>query len=184
MEPQIDAPVFGALADLGWFYEFVFAKVPKHGRIVASQPAMSASSIKPEQLRNLKCLGKLNDEERAAFLEFVEPASCEQNTVLFEEGSSGNCMYLILEGQMRVFTRKKGKIVPLTILEAGDAFGDIAMFHGTPRLASVDALRDTRLLKLTASGLKEMTAKCPDLSTALLSSLATSLSQMYQHFRH
>lgn len=145
---------------------------------------MSASGIKPEQLRHVKSLCHLSDEERRAFLEFVQPASCPQNTVLFEEGAKGDCMYFILDGQMRVFTRKKEKVVPLKVLEAGDAFGDIALFNGTPRLASVDALRDSQLLQLTASGLQQMTAKHPQLSNALLRSLATSLSHMYRDFQH
>ena len=143
---------------------------------------MNSSSTKPEQLRIMKCLSRFQDEERPVLLEFVEPVSCGQNTVLFEEGDTGDCMYLILEGQMRVFTRKKGQAVTLKLLEAGDAFGDIALFHHTPRLASVDAVRDSKLLKLTAAGLEKLTASHPGLSAKFLHSLAVSLSQMYRDF--
>lgn len=143
---------------------------------------MNSANIPPEQLRILKCLSRVNDEERAAFLEFVEPTTCAAKTVLFEEGSVGDCMYLILAGQMRVFTRKKGQVVTLKLLDAGDAFGDIALFHGTPRLASVEAVSDSQLLKLDAKGLEKLTAKYPALSAAFLHSLATSLSQMYRDF--
>jgi CRP-like cAMP-binding protein len=143
---------------------------------------MNPSSIKPEQLRILKSLNRFNDEERMAFLDFVEPVSCGQNVVLFEEGDTGDCMYLIREGQMRVFTRKKGQAVTLKLLEAGDAFGDIALFHHTPRLASVDAVRDSQLLKLTTAGLEKLTAKHPGLSAKFLHSLAVSLTQMYRDF--
>ena len=83
---------------------------------------------------------------------------------------------------MRVFTRKKGQVVTLKILDAGDAFGDIALFNNTPRMASVDAVRDSQLLKLTAGGLEQLTAKHPDLSTEFMRALATSLSQMYADF--
>ena len=117
------------------------------------------------------------------FLEFVEPVACGQNTVLFEEGDTGDCMYLILEGQMRVFHRKKGQVVPLRLLESGDSFGDIALFHRTPRLASVEATCDSQLLKLTADGLKKLTAKHPELAAKFLHSLAVSLTQMYRDFR-
>ena len=92
-------------------------------------------------------------------------------------------MYFILEGQMRVFRRKKGKAATLKLLEAGDAFGDIALFHQTPRMAGVDAARDSQLLKLRAGGLEKLTAANPGLSAKFLHSLATSLSQMYQDFR-
>lgn len=117
------------------------------------------------------------------FLAFVEPVTCGHNTVLFEEGDTGDCMYLILEGQMRVFHRKKGQTVPLRLLESGDSFGDIALFHRTPRLAGVEAVRDSQLLKLTSEGLEKLTAKHPDLAAKFLHSLAMSLTQMYRDFR-
>jgi CRP-like cAMP-binding protein len=131
----------------------------------------------------IRCLNRFQDEERLKFLEFAEPVTCGQNRVLFEEGDTGDCMYLILEGQMRVFSRKKGQLVTLRLLEAGDGFGDIALFHHTPRLASVDAVCDSQLLKLTADGLEKLTAKHPDLASKFLHSLAMALSQTYQDFR-
>jgi CRP-like cAMP-binding protein len=136
-----------------------------------------------EELRPLKCLSRFTDEERLRFVGFTEAASCARDTVLFEEGDHGDCMYLILAGQMRVFRRKKGgQIEPLKVLGPGDAFGDIALFHGTPRTASVDALDNTRMLKLTAAGLEKLTAQEPAMSADFLHSLATALTQMYRDF--
>lgn len=143
---------------------------------------MSASETKPEQLRLIKCLSRFNDEELKAFLEFVELAACGENVVLFEQGDIGDCMYFIAEGQLRVFTRKKGNTVTLKVLEAGDAFGDIALFNQTPRLAGVEALRDSRLLRLTAANLEKLAAKNPGLSAKFLQCLAISQAQMYRDF--
>ena len=95
--------------------------------------ARDREAVGSRQLRVLKCLSRLQDEERLSLLDFAEPVTCGQGMVLFEEGDAGDCMYLILEVQMRVFTQKKGQAVTLKLLEAGDAFGDIALFHHTPR---------------------------------------------------
>jgi CRP-like cAMP-binding protein len=147
-----------------------------------AKAVMNSSSIKPEQLRTIKSLNGFEDEERLRLLEFLEPVRCDQNTVLLEEGEPGDCMYFILEGQMRVFHRKKNQNVTVKSLEAGDAFGDIALFNGTPRLASVDAVCDSQLLKLSAAGLAKLAGKHPDLSAKFLRSIAISLSQMYRDF--
>ncbi len=144
---------------------------------------MNPNTVPIEELRPMKCLSRFTDEERLRFVEFTEPATCAKDTVLFEEGDQGDCMYLILAGQMRVFRRKKGgPVEPLKLLGPGDAFGDIALFHGTPRTAGVDALSDSRMLKLTANGLEELTAKEPAISADFLHSLATALTQMYRDF--
>jgi CRP-like cAMP-binding protein len=145
---------------------------------------MSPSEIPAAQLRTTKCLSRFTDADCNAFLGFVELENHPQDTVLFREGDPGDFMYLILEGQVRVFTVKKGKPVALKLLAQGDAFGDIALFNHTPRLASVETVTQSKLLKLTEAKLKQFQASCPAASTTFLQSLAASLTQMYADFRH
>ncbi len=144
---------------------------------------MNTLSISAEQLASVKCLARLQPAEKLTLLELLEPVECAQGSVLFEEGDTGDCMYLIVEGKVRVFTRKRGESVTLKVLDTGEAFGDIALFHHTPRLASVEALADTQLLKLSATSLERLTANHPSISAKFLHSLAVSLSQMYRDFR-
>lgn len=144
---------------------------------------MNASEIKPEQLRIMKCLDRFQEADRQAFLPFLELVNCPQGTVLFEEGDAGDSMFLILEGEMRVFRRHKSQVEGLKRLVPGEAFGDIALFNQTPRLAGIDAAKDSRLLKLTAAQLEKFTAKHPDLSGKFLSSLTALLTQMYSDFK-
>ena len=144
---------------------------------------MDSSSIKPEQLRTIKSLSRCTEEERMAFLEFVELVPCAKGVLLIQEGDEGDCMYFIVAGEMRVFTRKKnGQELTLKMLGAGDAFGDVALFHGSPRMASVDASSDSQLLKLTSDGLDKLRVQQPGIAAEFLHSLATSLSQMYRDF--
>jgi hypothetical protein len=67
---------------------------------------MEKSSIALAQLRNVKSLARLNDSQLVEFLKFVELVPWPQQTILFEEGQPGDCMYFILQGQMRIFSRK------------------------------------------------------------------------------
>jgi CRP/FNR family transcriptional regulator, cyclic AMP receptor protein len=143
---------------------------------------MDKSSITLAQLRQIKSLAGLSDDQLAKFLDFVELVDCPQEAILFEEGQPGNCMYFILHGKVRLFSRKKsGKVVALKELGEGEAFGDIALFHGTTRTASVETALNSRLLQFTAPSLERLYAEHADLSVQFLQALTQSLGQMYSH---
>lgn len=144
---------------------------------------MNTLSISADQLHSIKCLSRLQPAEKLRLLEFLEPEDCAEGEVLFEQGDAGDYMYLILDGKVRVFTRKNGTKVTLKVLETGDAFGDIALFHHTPRLASVEAITNSQLLKLSSAGLERLTASHPGISAKFLHALAVSLTHMYSDFR-
>ena len=146
----------------------------------APYSAMDKANITLAQLRIVKSLARLTDEQLGAFLDFVELEGCPQQKVLFEEGQPGDCLYIVLKGQVRAFTRKKqGEEVTLKVLGEGDAFGDIAVFHETTRKASVEATQDSQLLKLSATSLAKLQAERPAIAAQFLQSLAQSLRQMY-----
>jgi CRP-like cAMP-binding protein len=145
---------------------------------------MNQNDITIEQLRKIKSLARFKDEELLEFLHFVELTTIAHDTELFHEGNPGDAMYLILDGQMQVYTEKPdGEIEILKILQTGEAFGDLALFYHTKRAASVKALKDSQLLKLTAASLENLTAKQAGLASKFLFSMANSLSQMYAHHK-
>lgn len=144
---------------------------------------MNTLSISADQLHSIQCLSRLQPAERLRLLEYLEPTECAEGDVLFEQGDAGDYMYLILEGAIRVFTRKNGAKATLKLLETGEAFGDIALFHHTPRLASVEAISNCQLLKLSSAGLERLTADHPGISAKFLHALAVSLTHMYSDFR-
>jgi CRP-like cAMP-binding protein len=145
---------------------------------------MNQNDITIEQLRKIKSLARFKDEELLEFLHFVELTPIAHDTELFHEGNPGDAMYLILDGQMQVYTEKPdGEIEILKILQTGEAFGDLALFYHTKRAASVKALKDSQLLKLTAASLENLTAKQAGLASKFLFSMANSLSQMYAHHK-
>jgi AAA family ATP:ADP antiporter len=63
---------------------------------------------------------------------------------IFEKGTPGDCMYIIVSGHVRVHDEGH----TLNYLGEGDVFGEMALLDPEPRLASVTATEDTRLLRL------------------------------------
>src|SRR5215469_16423942 len=137
---------------------------------------MDKSTLKPGHLRRIKSLALLNDEQLTAFLDIVDILTCPQSGTLFKEGQPGDSMFLILDGQMRVYTKTRtAEMHFLRMLEAGDAFGEVALLNQTPRSASVEAVRETVLIRITSDALQKLLAEHPALAAQFLYYLARSL---------
>jgi CRP-like cAMP-binding protein len=140
---------------------------------------MNKSTLKPGQLRRIKSLALLSDEQLTAFLDFVEILTCPQSGTLFQEGQPGDSMFLILDGQMRVYSRTRTEEMHfLRMLEAGDAFGEVALLNHAPRSASVEAVRETVLIKMTSDALQKLVSEHPALAAQFLYHLARSFGRI------
>jgi len=64
--------------------------------------------------------------------------------MIFQKGDPGNCMYLIVEGRVRVHDGD----LTLNHLGKNSVFGEMAVLDAEPRVASVSAVEETRLLRL------------------------------------
>jgi len=139
---------------------------------------MEKSSLKPGHLRRIKSLALLNDEQLAAILDYVDVVNCAQATTLFQEGQPGDSMFLILEGQMRVFTTpRSGPPLLLRMLEAGDAFGEVALLNHVARTASVEATQNSVLIKITSSALQRLLTEQPALAAQFLYHVARAVGR-------
>ena len=75
--------------------------------------------------------------------------------LILGEGDSGDSAYMIQSGACRAFRTVDGRQETLATMQAGDAFGEMALLLDEPRAASVEAIEDTTLLVLDKKTLKE-----------------------------
>lgn len=139
---------------------------------------MDKSNLKPGHLRRIKALALLTDEQLAAFLNYVEVMVCERSMTLVQEGQPGDSMFLILEGQMRVYIKTRGgAVIFLRMLAAGDAFGEVALLNQTARSASVEVVQNSVLLKITSASLNQLIAEQPSAAAPFLHHLARTMGR-------
>jgi EAL domain-containing protein (putative c-di-GMP-specific phosphodiesterase class I) len=72
-----------------------------------------------------------------------------ENEMIFREGESGDCAYLIESGQVLVFLVKDGVEAPLKTLGPGEIFGEMSMIDNSLRSASCRAVTEVSLVTVT-----------------------------------
>ncbi len=82
---------------------------------------------------------------------------------LFTEGESGDAMYVVDRGRLRVFRGAGGAEMRISELGRGQYVGEGSLLGGTPRAASVYAIRDTRLLSLSREGYETLLSRDPEI---------------------
>lgn len=96
-------------------------------------------------------------------------------TRIIQIDETGDCMYVVLEGELEVSKPVNGEKMVLTRLTTGAAIGEIALISKTKRTADVDAITDVRLLTLDWNSLEKLQRFAPYLSSRLFLNLAKIL---------
>lgn len=92
---------------------------------------------------------------------------------VFESGDPGDSLYIIRSGSMMV---KKGEMV-LAVLGMGDTIGEMSFVDRGERSATVAAVEETELLKVSFESLERLFEKHPLMAVKIYKAMATVLSQ-------
>jgi cAMP-dependent protein kinase regulator len=109
----------------------------------------------------------LQDDERTALIGQMEVESHDEGSVIISEGDPGTSMYLIVSGEVKVYTRGAGGTVYLARLGEGDFFGEVSVLTGKPRTATITASQHTELLRLDKEKLDSTLARYPGIRKVL-----------------
>jgi cAMP-dependent protein kinase regulator len=112
----------------------------------------------------------LSDEEREALVKEMELEQHDEGGVIISEGDPGVSMYVIVSGEVKVFTRAVGDgggTVYLAKLGEGDFFGEVSLLTGKPRTATITASRATELLRLDKEKLDNALSRFPGIRRVL-----------------
>lgn len=114
--------------------------------------ADNAHKTLEDLIKSVEIFNGLDTRDINKVLKVATGKKFETDAVVFREGDQGDCFYLIIEGKVRVSKSvSNDKIEEVAILSAGDYFGEMALFDGEPRSASVVAIESTKLLEVKNS---------------------------------
>ena len=129
-------------------------------------------------LRAVPLFSTLSAPELDKIARVAVPRRYEAGSIVLREGDPGDTCYILQRGRARV-TRQHadGRTITLTNLGPGEIFGELAMFGGEVRSASVEALDDVQAVAILAGDLKRLLNDHPEIAVKLLGALGEKLRE-------
>jgi CRP-like cAMP-binding protein len=133
-------------------------------------------------LRSIPIFSGLEEEDLERIANLCVHKTCAPNQVILVEEESGQSLFIIKRGSVKVsHVSEEGREVILSILNAGDFFGEMAVLDGRGRSANVTALAETELLVLRRGDFLGLLEDYPQISIALLRELAGRIRASDSH---
>jgi CRP/FNR family cyclic AMP-dependent transcriptional regulator len=131
-----------------------------------------------ELLRRVSLFSELSGEELEKVARVAVPRSYPAGTIILREGDPGDTCYILRSGGARVVRQHAdGRAITLTNLGPGEIFGELAMFDGEVRSATVEAIDDVQAIAILAGDLKRLLNDHPEIAVKLLGGLAERLRE-------
>jgi CRP/FNR family cyclic AMP-dependent transcriptional regulator len=105
-------------------------------------------------------------------------------TVVFREGETGDEMYIIQRGKVRVSKDFSGKPYLLAVLEKGEFFGEMAIVSRLRRSATVTAIDEVEALAFDRDGLLKMITRNPRIGLSIIDRLCRRLQAAHREVQH
>ena len=103
----------------------------------------------------------------------------EQGTEIFKEGETGDCMYIIQQGKIKIH---KGNTT-LAILKEKEVFGELSLLDADTRSASATADTDCILYKIDQEPFYELMDERPEVAKGFIKILCQRLRTMNEKSR-
>jgi len=108
--------------------------------------------MKVELIRKIPLFSTLTDEEFNRLSHIFVARAYRKNQIIFLEEETGNYMYLVLSGKVKVAKAGAGgKETILAIHRAGDFFGEMSLLDGKTAPATVSAMEDSKIISVSGT---------------------------------
>ncbi len=124
-------------------------------------------------LRGVPMFAGIPDFVLAAVAQITEEVELESGTTFIQERAIEDCLYLIVDGEVRVHSQDRTIIT----LKAGQAVGELAVLDPEPRSASATALTNARLLRLNKEPFDEVMADRPEIAQGVIRALCERIRE-------
>src|SRR5262245_15517819 len=132
-----------------------------------------------ETLRHIPLFSRVSDADLERVASLLIERRFPKNKTIVEEGLTGDYMYVLREGQVKVTKLSSdGREKVLELLEAGDFFGEMSLVDSAPRSASVKTMTAARVLALSRNDFLSLLRRSPDLAMAVVQELTRRLRQV------
>jgi small-conductance mechanosensitive channel len=120
-----------------------------------------------ERLGAVDIFAPLSAEETAMLANAAVSHVFAPGELVIRAGDPGSSMFVVHQGRVSVQISENGRARTVATLNEGDFFGEMALFTGEPRTASVAAVEETEVLEIGHDAMKRVFETNPDLVESL-----------------
>jgi uncharacterized membrane protein len=129
-----------------------------------------------EALRSVPLFASLDDSSASELRDLLTTKEVATGTQLFRKGDSGDAMYLVESGRVRISIHDEdAKEVTLADLAQGDFFGEMALIDGRSRSADAWVTENARFAILSRKDFIAFVRSNPDVALEMLGALSERL---------
>ena len=146
---------------------------------IKRQPATNSNGARQkinngivERLAAVDIFAPLSGEELARLSANVESHVFAPGETIIRAGEKGASMFVVNRGEVEVQVSDDGQSRIIASLEEGDFFGEMGLFTGAPRTASIIAAEETEVFQIDHTAIKPLFDTNPDLVEALSHTIA------------
>ncbi|MEJ7578841.1 MAG: mechanosensitive ion channel family protein [Pyrinomonadaceae bacterium] len=146
---------------------------------IERQPATNSNGARQkinngivERLAAVDIFAPLSGEELARLSANVESHVFAPGETIIRAGEKGASMFVVNRGEVEVQVSDDGQSRTIASLEEGDFFGEMGLFTGAPRTASIIAAEETEVFQIDHTAIKPLFDTNPDLVEALSHTIA------------
>lgn len=137
-----------------------------------------------EMLQNVPLFAELGKKDLGRVAKIMVPRTASAGEVIIKENDQAAGFFIIASGKVEVV---RGDGTPqaevLNTLGPGDFFGEMALFEGFPRVATVKAVEDTELMAMTRWDFTAEMKNHPEIAVSMLPVLVKRLREVETHLQ-
>lgn len=128
---------------------------------------------------SIPIFSQLTSAELDALLGISMTRAIGAREILFRKGDRGDELFAVMEGRVKATTPSAhGKEAVFSVMGPGEVFGEIALFDGRPRSATVEAIEPSRLIAIHRSDFLPFVDEHAGLALKLLAMVATRMRSL------
>lgn len=119
----------------------------------------------------------LSEDEWQMIIRNAQTINFSDGDILLKEGEVDDAVYIVVSGKVEVVGSKAfGRVNRIATIDEGSVFGEVAFFDANPRSASVRAIGEGNVLRLSRKGFEQISAWNPSLAQQFLFDLGSILA--------
>jgi HEAT repeat protein len=160
-----------------WIRDYARYAAHKLGVKSMEDPATLSLMDKILFLKGVPMFANLSPVDLKQLATIAEEEIFNDGEEIAHEGDVGEVLFIIVSGEVRVNTMDSGREHEIARRKAGDYVGEMAVISGEPRMASLIAVGDVKMLSIDHKSFEGLLRERPDVSWAVIQMLNQRLKE-------